>query len=70
MNTTNVEDNGLNETGTTSEGPSSGRCPVDQQHRPSRHATAEAIRLKWMKEINVVIIIIIIIIISIYFVQF
>ncbi|CAB4036691.1 Hypothetical predicted protein [Paramuricea clavata] len=55
MNTTNVEDNDVNETGTTSECPSSGRCPVDQQHRPSRHATAEAIRLVWTKEINVLI---------------
>ena len=55
MNTTNVENNDVNETGTTSEGLLSGRCPVEQQRRPGRHTTAEATRLKWTKEINVVI---------------
>ena len=55
MNTTNVENNDVNETGTTSEGLLSGRCPVEQQRGPGRHITAEATRLKWTKEINVVI---------------
>ena len=55
MNTINVENNDVNETGTTSEGLLSGRCPVEQQRGPGRHITAEATRLKWTKEINVVI---------------
>ena len=55
MNTINVEENDVNETGTTSESFSSGRCPVEQQRRPSRQVTAEATRRKWTKDINVVI---------------
>ena len=51
MNTTNVENNDVNETETTSEGLLSGRCPVEQQRRPGRHTTAEATQLKWTKEI-------------------
>ena len=55
MNTTNVEGNDMNETGTTNESFLSGRCPVEQQHRPGRQITAEATRRKWTKDINVVI---------------
>ena len=47
MNTINVEENDVNETGTTSESFPSGRCPVEQQRRPGRHVTAEATRRKW-----------------------
>ena len=47
--------NDVNETRAFSEGVASGRCPVDQQHRPGRHpATAELRqrRLGWTKEDN------------------
>ena len=44
MNTINVEENDVNETGTTSESFSSGRCLVKQQRRPGRYVTAEAAR--------------------------
>ena len=46
-------DNGVNGTGTFSEGGSSGRCPVDEQRRPGRHpATA---RMIWSKDVNKVV---------------
>ena len=42
MSNTEFNPNNVNDTGAFSEGVSSGRCPVDQQHRPSHHAaTAE-----------------------------
>ena len=44
----------MNETGTTSESFSSGRCLVEQQHRRGRQVTAEATRRIWTKDINVV----------------
>ena len=55
MNAINVEESDVNETGTTSESFSSGRCPVEQQRRPSRHITDEATRRKWTKNVKVVI---------------
>ena len=55
MNTINVEENDMNETGTTSKSFFSGRCPVEQQRRPGRQVTAETSRRKWTKDINVVI---------------
>ena len=46
-------DNGVNGTGTFSEGTSSGRCPVGEQCRPGRHpATA---RIMWSKDDNKVV---------------
>ena len=47
--------NNIDGTGACSEGVASGRCPVDQQHRPSRHpATTEQRqkRLGWSKGDN------------------
>ena len=47
--------NDVNGTGACSQGVASGRCPVDQQHRPGRHpATGEQRqkRLGWSKEDN------------------
>ena len=42
MSNTELNPNDVNDTGAFSEGVASGRCPVDQQHRPGRHpATAE-----------------------------
>ena len=42
MLNTEFNPNDINHTGAFSEGVTSGRCPVDQQHRPSHHpATAE-----------------------------
>ena len=50
MDYTENSNNDVNGTGTLCEGSPSGRCYVDEQHRPGRHpATA---RLKWTKEIN------------------
>ena len=46
-------DNGVNGTGTFSDGASSGRCPVGKHRRPSRHpATA---RMIWSKDVNKVV---------------
>ena len=46
-----MEDNSVTEAGFNNEGFSHGRCPVDEQCRPSRQqATA---RKKWGKELNV-----------------
>ena len=55
MSNTEFNPNDVNDTGAFSEGATSGRCPVDQQHRPSHHpATAEQQqkRLGWSKEDN------------------
>ena len=50
----NIEiDNDVNGTGTSCEGVSSGRCPVDEQRRPDRHhATA---RKSWNREVNIAV---------------
>ena len=49
-------ENGVNGAGSVSEGLSSGRCSVEQQHRPGRnHATAVITRMKWTKEVNVAV---------------
>ena len=49
-------DNDVNGAGSVSEGLSSGRCSVEQQHRPGRnHATAVITRMKWTKEVNVAV---------------
>ena len=47
-------DNGVNGPSTDGEGPSSGRCPVEEQHRPGRHhATAEKrTRTRWERNDN------------------
>ena len=55
MSNTELNPNDVNDTGALSEGVASGRCPVDQQRRPSHHpATAEQRqkRLGWSKEDN------------------
>ena len=45
--------NGVNGTGTLCEGVSSGRCLVDEQHRPDcYHATA---RTSWNREANIAV---------------
>ena len=49
-------DNDVNGAGSVSEGLSSGRRSVEQQHRPGRnHATAVITRMKWTKEVNVTV---------------
>ena len=46
-------DNGVNGTGACNKGALSGRCPVGEQRRPSRHpATA---RMMWSKDVNKVV---------------
>ena len=53
MNNTNFNDNGVNDTGTDSEGASPGRCSVKQQRRPGRQTTANTQhRIKWQKKDN------------------
>ena len=52
----NIPNDGVNETGTSCEGVSPGRCPVVQQRWPSfHHATAANARLKWSKDVNVIV---------------
>ena len=49
-------DNDVNVAGSVSEGLWSGRCSVEQQHRPGRnHVTAVITRMKWTKEVNVIV---------------
>ena len=56
MNQESFQYNDVNGTGTDSESPSSGRCPVEQQRRLGRHpVTADKSRRRWSKEINMVI---------------
>ena len=56
MSNSNIEDNGVNEIGTNSEGLSPGRCTMAQQHGPGRHpATARRTRRKWSHEENRVV---------------
>ena len=56
MSNSNNEDNGVNETGTNSEGLSPGRCTMVQQHGPGRHpATARRTRRKWSHKENRVV---------------
>ena len=50
MSNRNFSNNDVNETGTCSEGLSSGRCLLGEQHRPGRHPVTA--RMKWTKEIN------------------
>ncbi len=53
MSYSNYEDNGVNETGSLSEGLSPGRCPTVRQGGSGRHqATA---KMKWNKELNVAV---------------
>ena len=55
MSNTELNPNDVNDTGAFSEGAVSGRCPVDQQRRPSRHpvtAEQQQKRLGWSKEDN------------------
>ena len=54
MSTINLPNNGVNETGSASEGLSPGRCPMEEQRGPGRHpATAPRIqRRKWSQEDN------------------
>ena len=51
----NIEiDNDVNDAGTSYEGVSSGRYPVDEQRRPDRHhATA---RKSWNREVNIAVV--------------
>ena len=53
MNYQGIPDNGVNETGTSGEGLSPGRCFMAQQHEPGRQqATARRIRRKWSQDDN------------------
>ncbi|XP_063595812.1 uncharacterized protein LOC134772704 [Penaeus indicus] len=53
MNQNRNVDNDVNGTGTSGEGASSGRCPVDEQRRPGRNQ--ETAKMKWTKEMNIVV---------------
>ena len=57
MNTNSLLNNDVNRAGANDgEGPSSGRCPMAQQHGPGRHpATAARIRRKWTQYENRVV---------------
>ena len=48
-----IRNNGVNGAGTLREGPSPGRCPVGEQHRPGRHQ--KTARTGWSKEMNVAV---------------
>ena len=48
-----TRNNGVNGTGTLSEGPLPDRCPVGEQHRPSHHQTTTRTGLS--KEVNVAV---------------
>ena len=50
MNLNNVRNNDVNGTGTSSEGATFGRCPVEEQRRSDRHPTTA--RTKLTKELN------------------
>ena len=53
MYNSHYEDNGVNETGTTSEGLSPGRCPTVRQGGPGRYQASA--KMKWNKELNVAV---------------
>ena len=57
MNTNSLLNSDVNRAGANDgEGPSSGRCPMAQQHGPGRHpATAARMRRKWTKYENRVV---------------
>ena len=56
MQTNQFENNDVNGIGTISEDSTSGRCPVEPQHRPGRHQTTAAnARMRWTKEVNVAV---------------
>ena len=55
MSNIEFHSNDVNDTRAFSEGVASGRCPVDQQHRPGRHPATDEQRQKrlgWTKEDN------------------
>ena len=58
MSTSDVPNNGVNETRSINEGLSPGRCPTEEQCGPGRHpATAPKIqRRKWSQEENRIVI--------------
>ena len=45
------QNNNVNGSGTSREGASSGRCSVDEQHRPGCNQATD--RMKWMEETNI-----------------
>ena len=53
MSYSNYEDNGVNETGASSEGFSPGRCPTVRQGGPGRYQASA--KMKWSKELNVAV---------------
>ena len=53
MSYSNYEDNGMNETGASSEGLSPGRCPTVWQGGPGRYQVSA--KMKWNKELNVAV---------------
>ena len=53
MSNSNYEDNGVNETGTVSEGLSPGRCPTVRQGGPGRYQASA--KMKWNKELSVAV---------------
>ena len=52
MSNTNCSNNGVNETEVSSNSVSPGRCTMEPQRGPGRHATA---RKKWSKEVNKIV---------------
>ena len=53
MSSINFKDNGVNGTGTISEGASAGRCSPVRQRGPGRYPAT--VRTKWNKSINKVV---------------
>ena len=53
MNNSNNEDNGVNETGTASEGFSPGKCPTVRQGGTGRHQAS--VKMKWTRDLNLAV---------------
>ena len=53
MENESIEINDVNGTGTSGDGPSSGRCPAAQQRRPGRHHVTA--RRGWGRKLNIAV---------------
>ena len=53
MSNHSISNNDVNGAGTSSEGPSSGRCSSGEQRGPGRYPTTA--RMRWNKEVNKVV---------------
>jgi len=55
MSEQNIVNNDANGIGTSCDGPTSGRCPMDAQRGPGRHPATAKKRTKWSREENMVL---------------